>query len=144
MRLSRNILVKLTVVAALLFALYCLQTTNGLYWTTNTTENQNDNNNENHSTSLNLITNNIIDKSYSKASINNGSDYNVWCIFTKVTTNSPMRRKFRIFTESLLKFTSVEIAFHVITDNDSRKIAEGVIKGLISVLQKSIKVSNKY
>ncbi|KAK0167402.1 hypothetical protein PV327_004804 [Microctonus hyperodae] len=105
MRLSRNIIIKLVIIAALLLALYCFEATNA---------DIDDNNSNNY--------------------------YNVWCIFTKVTTNSPMRRKFRIFTESLLKFATVDVAFHVITDKDSQRIAEEVIKGVSLILKKYMQV----
>lgn len=153
MRLSRNIIIKLVIVAALLFALYCFEATNGLYKSfNNLSGRQNVNTSEKYPTTVNTINyeifNNkpfIASKKYMVVDFddNNSSNYyNVWCIFTKVTTNSPMRRKFRIFTESLLKFATVDVAFHVITDKDSQRIAEGVIKGVSLILKKYMQVIN--
>ncbi|XP_066586008.1 xyloside xylosyltransferase 1 isoform X2 [Prorops nasuta] len=66
--------------------------------------------------------------------------YNVWCIFSKVVSNSPMRRKFRIFVESLLRLATVDIAFHVISDDKSKIIAENVIQGVLTLTGKIMKV----
>nr|CAD7573940.1 unnamed protein product [Timema californicum] len=57
-------------------------------------------------------------------------NYNVWCIFTKVTGNVPMKFKFKTFTRSLMEHSTVYIKFHIITDNSSRTIAEEIIEGL--------------
>ncbi|XP_008559904.1 xyloside xylosyltransferase 1 [Microplitis demolitor] len=147
MRVSRNSFIKLTLLGAVLLAvLYCLQISNGYYWKYSNAHKQNVVN-ENHSATLDIINNNNNNnnKTYVNKFINSldnsmTNNYNVWCIFTKVTTNSPMKRKFRIFTESLLKYSSVDIYFNVITDNDSRVIAEGIINNIILVFKKSIQV----
>ena len=68
--------------------------------------------------------------------------YNVWCIFTKVTSNSPIKRKFRIFVDSLLKYSSTGTVFHVVTDEESKIIAEQVIEYNFLVNNKTIKVGN--
>ncbi|KAL0104461.1 hypothetical protein PUN28_017293 [Cardiocondyla obscurior] len=51
-----------------------------------------------------------------------------------------MRRKFQIFTNSLLRFASVDIAFHVISDDDSRDIAAIVIQNVMVNTGKFMKV----
>ena len=66
--------------------------------------------------------------------------YNIWCIFTKVTSNSPMRRKFKVFINSLLRYSSEPVALHVITDEESQGIAEKVIEYISLVNKKSVKV----
>ncbi|XP_063987864.1 xyloside xylosyltransferase 1 [Diachasmimorpha longicaudata] len=140
MRSSRNILVKLTVLGVLIFLLYCLQTSN--VWT-------------NHLVSRNAplednqtspLTKNVQNTSVTSAhpakspQPPRNSYYNVWSIFTKVTTNSPMRRKLRIFTESLMKHSTVNLTFHLITDDDSQVIADDVIKLNSLKLNKTINV----
>lgn len=67
--------------------------------------------------------------------------YNVWCIFTKVTSNSPMRRKFRMFVDSLLRYSTTGVVFHVITDEESKIIAEKVIEYNFLVTKKKMKVT---
>lgn len=51
-----------------------------------------------------------------------------------------MRRKFEIFAESLLKLSSVDIAFHVITDDDSKNVAEKLLGNILSSTGKFMKV----
>ena len=144
MRLLRKILLKLTVVVVFVIIIYCLQTSNGVYWSIN-----------------NLTVPNVTVKSRLPSALarnNKSSDYvfletntnlnnsleyyNVWCIFTKVTSNSPMRRKFKIFTESLLRLSSVDVVFHVISDSSSKSIAEKVIQVVKSMTKKNMRVSN--
>ncbi|XP_034935870.1 xyloside xylosyltransferase 1 [Chelonus insularis] len=143
MRLSRNFLIKLTLVAAVLLALYCLQIPNAsYYWNINNSRSHNVNDHENHSTALNSYTNyyNLSVKTLYELESTNVTYHNVWCIFTKVTSMSPMKKKFRIFTESLLKFASVDVALHVITDDSSQKIAKRIIQNIVSVLKKPVQV----
>ncbi|XP_014206766.1 xyloside xylosyltransferase 1 isoform X2 [Copidosoma floridanum] len=70
--------------------------------------------------------------------------YDLWCIFTKVTSNTAMRRKFRVFLESLLRHATPSpgagIVLHVITDDDSRPVAEKVVQYCELVTKKSLKV----
>ncbi|XP_058808903.1 xyloside xylosyltransferase 1 [Phymastichus coffea] len=66
--------------------------------------------------------------------------YNVWCIFTKVASNSPMKRKFRTFFDSLVRFSSGDIAFHLITDEESQSIAENIIDYVLFVYRKRVQV----
>ncbi|XP_043288859.1 xyloside xylosyltransferase 1-like [Venturia canescens] len=146
MRLLRKILINLTVVALLLLLLYCIQTSNGVNWSEHYFRLQNASEKTNFSSAVvnSRLRNNLQPIFINTTKIGSvpkvTNYYNVWCIFTKVTTNSPMRRKFRIFTDSLLRLASVDIAFHVITDNESRSIAEVVIQGVMSSTQKFMKV----
>ena len=151
MRLLRKILVNLTVVALLLILIYCLLTSNGrTNWSEHYFGSQNVTGKApNISTALDRArTVNAGVLSYRAKKIKNEETesnraidyYNVWCIFTKVTTNSPMKRKFRIFTDSLLRLASVDVAFHVITDNESRVIAESVVGGVLNATGKSMEV----
>lgn len=66
--------------------------------------------------------------------------YNVWCIFTKVTSASPLQKKLKIFTESLLKFATVNVALHIICDVNSKKVASKIIKRISTSLGKPVKV----
>ncbi|PSN40474.1 hypothetical protein C0J52_11606 [Blattella germanica] len=63
--------------------------------------------------------------------------YNIWCIFTKVTSHAPMKNKFRTFANSLLVHTSGQIALHIITDRSSRMIAEEILAGVSETTQKN-------
>ncbi|XP_014231341.1 xyloside xylosyltransferase 1 [Trichogramma pretiosum] len=72
--------------------------------------------------------------------ISKNDTYNVWCIFTKVTSNSPIKGKFRILVDSLLKHTSSRLVFHVITDQNSQDIAVQTVEYIMRVNKKSIKV----
>jgi hypothetical protein len=151
MRLSRTckLLIKLTIVISVfLVAVYCLHSPNVFADVSSFLfEAQNISGKANATATLNndgvgtkkqlLLFNN------SKQS--NDTDiatqrYNVWSIFTKVTSNSPMRRKFRIFVHSLLSHSSIDIHLHVITDDESRIIAEKVIDYIFLITRKTMKV----
>ena len=131
MVLLRKVLINLTLLAVLLVLFYCYQTSNGIHWVLHTYEQENistteSNNGENTSSATFVAS----EKMY----------YNVWCIFTKVASNSPMKRKFEIFADSLLRLSSVDIAIHIITDDDSKQVAEQVLKGILSSTGKFMKV----
>lgn len=149
MHLLRKVLLNLAVLAVLLVILYCYQTSsNGVHWIAQSPRIQNVTHKfvsaalknfnssiiENNLTTIDHVTSVVTitlpDKFY----------YNVWCIFTKVGTNSPMKRKFHVFTKSLLALTTVDIAFHVITDDDSRIIAGDVVQNVMSTTKKIMKV----
>lgn len=144
MRLLRKVLLKLTLLAIFLVILYCFQTSNGVYWVVYNIGAQNVSQKTNVSASLTMTkeSNDVTSTSDSHNIVirEKKEYYNVWCIFAKVTTNSPMRRKFKIFTESLLRLASVDIAFHVISDSDSRSIAENVIQSIMMMTGKVMKV----
>lgn len=132
MLLLRKVLINLTLLALILVLFYCYQTSNGIHWTLHG-EQENASTIESRSSSDDTITTSMLLS-------NKKIYYNVWCIFTKVASNSPMKRKFKIFAESLLKLSSVDIAFHVMTDNDSKNIAEKVLENIISSTGKFMKV----
>ncbi|XP_012252782.2 xyloside xylosyltransferase 1 [Athalia rosae] len=140
MRLLHKVLVNLTVLAVFLILFYCFQTPT-LSITSNFYRNdaRNDTKTKIISTSINA------QRFIELPELNNGTSsdveyHNIWCIFTKVTSNSPMKRKFKIFTASLLRLASVKIAFHVITDDSSREIAETLIQGVVKASGKYMKV----
>lgn len=150
----RKVLVNLAVIAVLLVILYCYQTsTNGVRWIVGQAESRNVEGptNEFISTTLKDINDSIVGLTSTRIAVSTPSIatttlrdevyYNVWCIFTKVATNSPMRRKFHVFTKSLLALATVDIAFHVITDDDSRPIAENVVRSVATTTKKTMKVS---
>lgn len=147
MRLLRKILLNLTIIIVFVIILYCLQTSNGAYWSINNFKVQNATQKTNLPSTL-MQRNKSSDYVFIERNTNLTSSmkttrkeyYNIWCIFTKITNNSPMRRKFKIFIESLLKFTSVEIFLHVISDTNSKSIAEKVIQVVQTVLGKKMKV----
>lgn len=139
----RKILLNLIGLALILVLLYCYQTSNGVQWVvrgSTTRQGPKDLfqnltipaalpsviNNE----TVPTTETNVVGKIY----------YNVWCIFTKVATNSPMRMKFAIFTESLIKLATVDIAFHLIVDDDSREVAKTVVHGVLAATGKYMKV----
>ncbi|XP_069691543.1 xyloside xylosyltransferase 1 [Periplaneta americana] len=66
--------------------------------------------------------------------------YNIWCIFTKVTSHAPMKNKFHTFTHSLVEHSTGHIALHIITDNSSKTIAEEVLDAVKEATQKDILV----
>ncbi|KAF7386523.1 hypothetical protein HZH68_013655 [Vespula germanica] len=153
MHLLRKVLVNLAIIAVLLVILYCYQTsTNGARWIVGQAESRNveASTNEFVSTTLREMNDSIVGLTSNKivlptvpsiaTTFRDKFYYNVWCIFTKVATNSPMRRKFYVFTKSLLSLATVDIAFHVITDDDSRPIAQNVVQSVASSTKKTMKV----
>ncbi|XP_071579115.1 xyloside xylosyltransferase 1 isoform X2 [Temnothorax nylanderi] len=141
MPLLRKVLLRLTVLALLLVALYCYQTSDGGRWVLFSPQTRN--RSLANLTAASAVTAYSINYLSSTASImprNQTNYYNIWCIFTKVASNSPMRRKFQIFTDSLLRFASVDIAFHVIIDDDSRDIAAIVIQNVMASTGKFMEV----
>lgn len=133
MLLLRKVLINLTVLAVILVLFYCYQTSNGIHWRARAAREQ-----ENASTVES--SNRGQDKTSAVYRSRRRVYYNVWCIFTKVASNSPMKRKFEIFAESLLRVSSVDIAFHVITDVDSKDVAENVLEGVLLSTGKRMKV----
>ncbi|XP_043679362.1 xyloside xylosyltransferase 1 isoform X1 [Vespula pensylvanica] len=153
MHLLRKVLVNLAIIAVLLVILYCYQTsTNGARWIVGQAESRNveGSTNEFVSTTLREMNDSIVGLTSKRIVLSTVPSivttfrdkfyYNVWCIFTKVSTNSPMRRKFYVFTKSLLSLATVDIAFHVITDDDSRPIAQNVVQSVASSTKKTMKV----
>lgn len=129
MLLLSKVLINLSLLAVILVLFYCYQTSNGIRWTHNDKENASTTKSRSFGQDVTTV------------SLPSGKDYyNVWCIFTKVASNSPMRRKFEIFAESLLKLSSIDIAFHVITDDDSKNVAEKLLGNILSSTGKFMKV----
>lgn len=71
-----------------------------------------------------------------------GANYvhNVWCIFTKVTSNTPMKHKFHTFTNSLFDHSTGHVALHIIIDNSSRTVAQEVLETVKETTRKDILV----
>ncbi|XP_043602680.1 xyloside xylosyltransferase 1 [Bombus pyrosoma] len=132
MLLLRKVLINLTLLVVILVLFYCYQTSNGTRWIL-----RRDQENASTTESTNIHEDTITTTVFFPKKKNY---YNVWCIFTKVDSNSPMRRKFEIFAESLIKLSSVNIAFHVITDDDSKNVTEKVLANILSSTGKFMKV----
>lgn len=141
MPLLLKVLLRLTILALLLVALYCYQTSDGGRWIVFKLQTKNAS--LANLTAPSTVTAYSVNYLSSTARIlprNQTNYYNIWCIFTKVASNSPMRRKFQMFTESLLRFASINITFHVISDDNSRDIAANVIKNVMISTGKFMKV----
>lgn len=133
MPLLRKVLLRLTILALLLVALYCYQTSDGGRWIISSLQTKNASlaNFTMRASATAAYSVNYLSSTASILPQNQTNYYNIWCIFTKVASNSPMRRKFQIFTDSLLRLASVDITFHVISDDDSRDIAAIVIQNVM-------------
>jgi len=138
MPLLLKVLLRLTILAFFLVALYCYQTSDGRRWIVFNLQTKN----ASLAKTPSAVTVYSVNYLSSTARIlpRNQTNYNIWCIFTKVASNSPMRRKFQVFTESLLRFASINITFHVISDDNSQNIAENVIKNVMISTGKFMKV----
>lgn len=152
MRLSRSckLLLKLTLLGAFSLAIYCLQTPNVFTaFSTNAPSRFNENATRGANISAALTSKGDpqrLDFPTARTSrLEDAEDrfYNVWCIFTKVTTNSPMKKKFKTFVDSLLRFASVDVSLHIISDPESRAIAEKVVQGAIPKNKTSTKVTSR-
>lgn len=143
MPLLRKVLLKLTILVLLLVAFYYYQTSDGgrLVVPNPRAQNASLANFTTILTTANYITEDNYSSSAGSYLLNNRKNYyNVWCIFTKVTKNSPMIHKFQIFTDSLLRLTTADIAFHVIIDDNSQSIAENVVQNIMTSTGKFMKV----
>ncbi|XP_015592272.1 xyloside xylosyltransferase 1 [Cephus cinctus] len=144
MYLLRKILLKLTFCAVFFVLLYSFQASTSVYWNTYNFGGQNVSEKMEFPSAVAVAkySNDIASSSYVDSTVTPKKIeyYNVWCIFTKVTSNSPIRRKFKIFSETLLRLATVDIAFHVITDSDSKGIAENEIQGIMRMTGKLMKV----
>jgi hypothetical protein len=129
-----------------LLALYLYQTSDGERWIVHILRARNDSlanftttsATADYSTEINYSS--PINISLSSLTDDRPDYYNIWCIFTKVASNSPMRRKFQIFTDSLLRLATVDIIFHVISDDDSQSIAQTVIQDVMDNTGKFMQV----
>lgn len=142
MPLLHKVLLRLTIVVLILVVFYFYLISNGDRYFVFTLRTQNANlaNLTTTLTSVNDSTKTNYSSLLIDKSCNQTSYYNVWCIFTKVSLNSPMKHKFQIFLDSLLRLTSVDIAFHVISDDNSQKIAQTLIQDVMTNTEKFIEV----
>lgn len=133
MRLSRKAIVRIVVVFIALLLLYCLHASGAHRWTDKTV---------NESVTTVGPLGGPPSNAQPRLTIveDHQELYNVWCIFTKVASNSPMRTKFRIFVESLLRTSNASIGFHVISDNESKIVADKVVGYVMTVTGKNINV----
>ncbi|XP_039301808.1 xyloside xylosyltransferase 1-like isoform X5 [Solenopsis invicta] len=132
MPLLRKVLLRLTILVLLLVAFYCYQTSDGGHWIVFNLQTRNASlANLTATSAATTYSINYLPSTVSISPRNETNYYNVWCIFTKVASNSPMKHKFQIFTDSLLRFASIDITFHVISDDDSRDIAAIVIQNVM-------------
>ncbi|XP_055609514.1 xyloside xylosyltransferase 1 [Uranotaenia lowii] len=69
---------------------------------------------------------------------NNATEYNIFVIYTKEGQNQILRNKFELFLKSLLKYATVPLHLHVITDEQSELSAEELIKEQIEHYRKAI------
>ncbi|KAL0276974.1 UNVERIFIED_CONTAM: hypothetical protein PYX00_004419 [Menopon gallinae] len=67
-------------------------------------------------------------------------EYNVWCIFCKATSLSPLTQKFSVFAHSLIQLSSVPLTLNVVTDNVSFPLAEEVLHRVRNTTGKYFKV----
>lgn len=70
----------------------------------------------------------------------NNNTNNIWCIFTKVDNNLQMKLKLRTFLDSLSHYSTIEFTLHIITDNSSLRIADGIVRKVQRAHQKNSKV----
>ncbi|GAB0100354.1 Xyloside xylosyltransferase 1 [Sergentomyia squamirostris] len=66
----------------------------------------------------------------------NVTEHNIFVIYTK--ENYLLKSKFELFLKSLLKFTSIDLHLHIITDEKSETSAENVLKGQIRKYRKRV------
>uniref|UniRef100_A0A182QIM4 Xyloside xylosyltransferase 1 n=1 Tax=Anopheles farauti TaxID=69004 RepID=A0A182QIM4_9DIPT len=58
----------------------------------------------------------------------NDTEYNIFIIYTKESQNLILHSQLELFLRSLLKYSTVELHLHVITDEQSERSAEELIK----------------
>jgi len=146
MPLLHKVLLRLTLVALLLVIFYFYLMSNGDRYFVFNLRAQNANP-ENLTTTSATASGYSTKANYSSSTArlcNQTGYYNVWCIFTKVALNSPMRHKFQIFLDSLLRLTSVDVAFHVISDDDSQRIAQTIIQDVMTNTEKFMEVRSLF
>ncbi|XP_063222679.1 uncharacterized protein LOC134531076 isoform X2 [Bacillus rossius redtenbacheri] len=145
MRVFHKILILLIVTVTLLVLYYAFETEDfGELYISVRSSRINGNATYNQSQRLGLLEiSSSMNKSYNISVIANNRTnyYNVWCIFTKVTYNAPLKEKFKTFTYSLVKKSSVDISYHVITDNSSKNVAEDIIGNVRKTTSKLLEVT---
>lgn len=66
--------------------------------------------------------------------------FNVWCIFTKVHSNAPLKSKFKTFLTSLLKHSNARLRLNLVSDNSSLPIAKDLLQSLTRSMKKPLDV----
>lgn len=66
----------------------------------------------------------------------NDTEYNIFVIYTK--ENYQLQKKFELFAKSLIKYTSVRVHLHIITDEKSEVSAEELLREQINRYKKTI------
>ncbi|XP_053676229.1 xyloside xylosyltransferase 1 [Anopheles nili] len=61
----------------------------------------------------------------------NDTEYNIFIIYTKESQNLILHSQLELFLRSLLKYSAIELHLHVITDEQSERSAEELIKAQI-------------
>ncbi|KAL1404160.1 hypothetical protein pipiens_019037 [Culex pipiens pipiens] len=69
---------------------------------------------------------------------NNATEYNIFIIYTKESQNVILKSKFELFLKSLLKYTTIPMHLHVITDEQSEGSAEELIREQIAHYRKVV------
>lgn len=65
--------------------------------------------------------------------------FNVWLIFTKAKEKSPLTYKFKSLLQNILNVTSVPLQFHIIVDENSKKVVRNFMNETSGALNLSIK-----
>ncbi|XP_049292668.1 xyloside xylosyltransferase 1 [Anopheles funestus] len=58
----------------------------------------------------------------------NDTEYNIFLIYTKESQNQILHSQLELFLRSLLKYSTIELHLHIITDEQSERSAEELIK----------------
>lgn len=66
----------------------------------------------------------------------NATKYNIFIIFTK--ENDILKTKFELFVKSLLKYASIPLNLHIITDERSEIATEEILKRQISIYRQNV------
>lgn len=66
----------------------------------------------------------------------NTTEYNIFVIYTK--ENLILKSKFELFLKSLIKYTSIKLHLHIITDEKSELSAETILRNQIDQYKKSV------
>ncbi|XP_052870785.1 xyloside xylosyltransferase 1 [Anopheles cruzii] len=67
----------------------------------------------------------------------NGTEYNIFLIYTKESQNLILHSQLELFLRSLLKYSTIELHLHIITDEQSERSAEELIKQQIERFQRT-------
>uniref|UniRef100_A0A182P3M5 Xyloside xylosyltransferase 1 n=1 Tax=Anopheles epiroticus TaxID=199890 RepID=A0A182P3M5_9DIPT len=67
----------------------------------------------------------------------NDTEYNIFLIYTKESQNLILHSQLELFLRSLLKYSTIELHLHIITDEQSERSAEELIKQQIERFQRT-------